>query len=296
MKKIFVLLWLMISTVYAAKPLHVVVTLPVGSGSDQHARQWVKKYDETYGTVSTVVNKPGGDGVIGFKYFLSLNKDNASGIPVLHPAIAHYVGYEGAERNDVIPLFEGSRTPFVLIVRKNLPVNTWKEWVDYNRKRPSEVNQGIMIRGWFGAIDHIQEQSGISPNTIFYTGNSRSEIDVAGGSLDAAWTLAPNFFGSGIEDRVRLIAISSTSAVSGMDSSGVLGRNPKIGSWFIQQGFFVSTALPEDTKQQLFNRLKALRDTQWAKETFNKSSMQVGQGSSEDFSRDLEKFRQKVKK
>lgn len=290
------LIWLAVSSVYAAEPLYVVVTLPVGSGSDQHARQWVKKYDETYGTVSTIVNKPGGDGVIGFRYFLSLNKENTPGIPVLHPAIAHYIGYEGEERKEIVPLFEGSRTPFVLIVRKNLPVDTWKEWVEYNRQRPGTVNQGIMIRGWFGAIDHIQEQSGISPNTIFYTGNSRSEIDVAGGSLDAAWTLAPNFFGSGIEDRVKLVAISSAASVSGLDPSGVLGRDPKLGSWFIQQGFFVSSLLPQNTRQQLFNRFKAIRDTQWAKDTFNKSNMQVGQGTSEDYARDLERFRQKLKK
>lgn len=266
--------------------LNVVITLPAGSATDVQARQWIKKYDETFGTASVVVNKVGGEGTVGFKYFLSLSMNN--GIPILWPATGHMVAYKDDDRKDIVPLIEGSRVPFIFVVRKDLPVNTWKEWIQYNHNNPGKTTQGVANRGFIGMLHHINISNKIDPLTIFYSGNQRPEIDTAGGIIDGSWQL-PGLIGTGIESRIKILGI--TSNVANDHNIPLLGADPKVGEWYLHQGFYVQRQLDNNIKNVLYERFKFLRELPWAKEVIAKNGVLLAHGSSKDFADNIERFR-----
>lgn len=272
-----------------SESLYIVVTLPAGSTNDIHARKWAKQYDEIYGTSSIVINKPGAEGTIGIKYFLSLQDNDVNGIPVLWPATGHAAGYTGP---DVSPLIETSKDPLILIVKKDLPVNSWKEWIDYNKANPGKVSQGATGgRSWFGVLQHINAYNNIQPNTIFYPG--RTDIDVASGVLDAGWQLPSSIFGSGIESRIKIIAMTSETKPKDVDVP-IIGNDPKVGPWYLRQGFYIRTIESEEKKKMLFERLNSIRGSAWAKENIERNGTILGKGSSEDFAKNMNEYRRKL--
>lgn len=294
MKKIILLVLMVISlSTSQAEPqdlLNVVVTAPPGSATDVQARTWVKKYDETFGTASRVTNKTGGDGVIGIRYFLSLN--NSYGIPLLWPSTGHILAYNAADRSQIEPLFEGSRVPFVFIVRKDLPVNSWREWIEYNRAHPGQVNQGHGGTAWQGMVDYINIKNKINPTTVYYSGTQRVEIDTASGVLDGSWQL-PWIIGSGIESRVKIIGI--TSNVPNEYNIPLLGTDPTIGQWYLHQGFYIQSDTNAYTKQLVFDRFKFLRNLPWAKETIARNGVVLADGSSKDFANNINQLSSRLR-
>jgi len=275
---IFLLMLTLSST--AHESLNVVVSMPVGSANDVLARQWVKKYDETFNTSSTVINKPGAEGAIGIKHFLSL-KANDKSVPVLWPAMGHVLVYNEADKADIIPIVEVARSPWILIVKKDFPANNFKEYVEYVKANPGKVNQGLQTRGWVGMLHRVNSNAKAETNIVYYSG--RPEVDVASGVLDSAWCLTANVIGTGLEPRVKILATTGTVPFSGHPDI-TLGTNPTIGSWYVHQGLYTNASVDKETQENLHRRFEFIRGLPWAKEMSAKNNIQLPpEGTSKAF-------------
>lgn len=274
--------------------LNVVVTMPVGSGNDILARQWVKKYDETFGTTSTITNRPGADGTIGIKYFLSQKEGNNT-IPVLWPAIGHIVGYNEPDRSMIVPSIEVSRTPWILIARKDFPANNFKEYVEYVRANPGKVNQGVAGGSlWSGMINHVSNSTNTKINIVNYA-NSNQVLDVAKGVLDTAWAITSNVIGTGIESRVKILATGSTVPLDGY-ANIANGTNPAIGPWYTYQGVFLNADLPEDLQDVIYKRFEFLRGLPWAKEMAERNNTFItSKTDTKDFGQNITSLTKRLK-
>lgn len=298
MKKLLLILALLAGSFACVAQTHeslnVVVTMPVGTGNDILARQWVKKYDETFGTSSTIINKPGADGVIGIKYFLGLKEANNT-VPVLWPAIGHIVGYTDTDRSQIVPNIELSRTPWILIARKDFPANNFKEYVDYVRANPGKVNQGVAGGSlWAGMINHVSANTGTKVNIVNYA-NSSQMVDVAKGVLDTAWGITSNVIGTGIESRVKIIATGSTVPLEGyVDIAN--GNNPAIGPWYTYQGVFLNASLPAEMQSTIYRRFEFIRGLPWAKEMANRNNTFVtAKTNHKEFEQNINSLTQRLK-
>lgn len=274
--------------------LNVVVTMPVGTGNDILARQWVKKYDETFGTNSTIINKPGADGVIGIKYFLSL-KETKDTVPVLWPAIGHIVGYAESDRVQIVPNIELSRTPWILIARKDFPANNFKEYVEYVRANPGRVNQGVAGGSlWAGMINHVAANTGTQVNIVNYT-NSNHTLDVAKGVLDTAWGITSNVIGTGIESRVKILATGSMVPLDGY-ADIANGTNPAIGPWYTYQGVFLNASLSTEMQDTIYRRFEFLRGLPWARDMANRNNTFVAaKTNNKDFEKNIASLTKRLK-
>lgn len=290
MKKLLTLLALLAMTFASLAQTHeslnVVVTMPVGSGNDILARQWVKKYDETFGTTSTIINRPGADGVIGIKHFLTLKETNNT-IPVLWPAVGHIVGYNESDRSSIVPIIEVSRTPWILIAKKDFPANNFKEYVEYVRANPGRVNQGVSGGSlWAGMINHVAASTGTQVNIINYS-NSNHAMDVAKGVLDTAWAITSNIIGTGLESRVKILATGSLIPLEGY-ANVTNGNNPDIGPWYTYQGVFLNSSLPVAQQDVIYKRFEFIRGLPWAKEMASRNNTFVNaKSSNKDFGKDI---------
>lgn len=281
MKKLIGIIFMTLSLfAQAHESLNVVVSMPVGSANDVLARQWVKKYDETFGTSSNVVNKPGAEGKIGIKHFLSLKATDQT-IPVLWPAMGHVIVYNESDKQDIIPVVEVARSPWILIAKKDFPANNFKEYLEYVKANPGKVNQGLQTRGWVGMLHRVNANTKTETNIVYYS--NRPEVDVASGVLDSAWCLTANIIGTGIESRVKILATSGNIPFDGYPNV-TLGTDSNIGTWYVHQGFYTNPSVSKDAQENLYRRFAFIRGLPWAKEMAAKNSVQVPlHGNSKEF-------------
>lgn len=268
MKKLLALFAMLIATVASAQNITAVVSLPPGSSIDTYARLVMKRYDEVYGTVTTFVNRPGGDGAVAVNYFNELPADTTK---LLFPSTGHILALTPAEFDKLSPLVEMVRQPFALIVRKDFPANNWKEFVEYARANPGKVNTGTGARAvMFPLLETFERKNNYRTNWIAYAGTARPDMDVAGGTLDSLWNpVGITLYNSGLADKVKVITVSSNDLLPGVDPALIKGREH--GAMHIHQAIFVSANMDSAAKQKLNDQFTAIIKSSWGQEALAKT-------------------------
>src|SRR3954462_8093613 len=137
--------------------INVVVPLAAGDGGDTTARAMSEVLSRELDTPVVVTNKPGAGGAIGVQTVIAAKKDGYTLLftqnspltirRVLEPAAASYDPLRELE-----PLALTTRTPSVLVVRKDAPYDTFKELVEYAKKHPASVRVGNAGAGSAGDL------------------------------------------------------------------------------------------------------------------------------------------------
>lgn len=285
MKKLLAALFMVFGTGLSAQTQqNVMITMPPGSGIDTQARLIMKRYTEVFGTNALITNRPGAEGVIGLTQALSEMPPDT----LLFPSTGHVVGLGADLHSRVEPLIEMLRQPFVIIVRKNFPANNFDEFISYARANPGKVSMGMGAKAMsLPIVLEWERRNNIKFNHVFYGGatQGRGDLDVATGALDVMMNVAALTFGTGIEDRVKIIAITSTVAIPGVDQKLLLGNDPRLGSWYVHQGIYVNSSLNSDTKRRLNAQFNQILQSQWARESLARPGVRPTGGSQEDFAR-----------
>lgn len=285
MKKLLAsLLFALSAGAFAQQIQSVLITMPPGSGIDTQARQVIKRYTEVFAVPTLIQNRPGAEGVIGINHVLNDMPTDT----LIFPSTGHVVGLNEETHRRVEPLIEVLRQPFVLIVRKNFPANNFDEFVAYAKANPGKVNLGMGAKAMaLPVVLEVERRSGTKFNHIFYgsTTGARGDLDVANGTLDAMWNVSSLTFGTGIEDRIKVIAVTSAVPIPGVDRSLMLGNDPRLGSWYVHQGIYVNADISPAAKKKLNAQFNEIVQSQWAKDTFGKRGVRPTGGTSEDFAK-----------
>ena len=265
-----------------AQTINAVITSPPGAGVDAQARLLMKRYDELYGTTTILHNRPGADGAIGINYFVETAA--GPGISLLFASTGHITGQKPADFGRVISLVELLRQNFVLIVRRDSPINSWSDYVKLAQNKPGEVTMGFGARGLMEPIAHdISKQHAIKLNAVYYS-TTRGEIDVVNGSLLSYVLPLSVVVGAGIEDKVKIIAVSGTTTTP---IAGVDYTNNKFGNYSLHQGVYVSAGIDPQTKNLLNARFNEILKSPWARERLGLNGVQITGGTADDYQRVL---------
>jgi tripartite-type tricarboxylate transporter receptor subunit TctC len=285
MKKLLAsLLFVLSASAFAQQIQSVLITMPPGSGTDVQARQVIKRHNEIYAVPTLIQNRPGAEGVIGITQVLNDMPTDT----LIFPSTGHVVGLNADLHGRVEPLIEVLRQPFLFVIQKSIPVNNWNEFVEYVRARPGKVNMGIGAKAMaLPVMLEIERRNGIKFNHVFYgsTTGARGDLDVANGSLDCFMSIASLTLGSGVEPRVKIIGVTSSTPIPGIDPKAMVGNNPKVGSWYVHQGIYVNSDINPAVKKKLNAQFNEIVQSQWAKETFGKRGIQPTGGTPEEFAK-----------
>jgi tripartite-type tricarboxylate transporter receptor subunit TctC len=186
-----------------AKTIEIVVPYPPGGATDK----WSRTIDEIFlaqGWKSVVVNKPGADTVIGSNYVAAARADGhtlyVGGNGFLDANIAFKQRAPGIEYTEnsfepILPLGAGTA---VLVVGKNVPVNTYEEFKQYVKKNPEKFNLGFWNTYTGNIFYEWAKKEGLPrPNIVFYKGSAPQVADVLGGHIpfvfDTYTAMAPHY-------------------------------------------------------------------------------------------------------
>jgi tripartite-type tricarboxylate transporter receptor subunit TctC len=181
------------------KPMTIVVPWPAGSSFDVVARVIADGVQKKYGNTVLVENRTGASGNIGQSYVAKAKPDGYTFIVTTPgPAANNMLTFKSLPYN---PLTDFSfialtnRDPGVLVVRHDLPVNNFKEFIAYVKANPGKLKMGSPGNGSYSHMTQLalQDLAGVEFNIIPYRGPPPVLQDLLGGHLDAGMALIGNF-------------------------------------------------------------------------------------------------------
>lgn len=176
--------------VFPARPVRIVVPVAPGGSADKLARTLALRLGERWRQTVLVENVVGASGIIGAAQV-------ARAAPDGHVLL---LGGEGVTLNaslfktlpyDSTHAFRGVSkavvNPQVLVVRPDLGVRNFQDYVALARRKPGEVALGLPGNGGIAHVAHemLARQLGINVNYIPYPGGGPATLDLLGGHIDA---------------------------------------------------------------------------------------------------------------
>lgn len=186
---------------YPNKLLRVVVPYPAGSSLDVVARLFTEAYPKQLKQTAIVVNQPGASGSIGTRavaqaapdgYTILLGTNQTHGA---NTALFPNLNYDAVK--DFTPIARIGRLQHILVVRKDLGVNTLDEFIALARKPDSKLNYGSSGPGSAShlAAEMFKQATGADMMHIPYNGSGQAAQALMGGHIDATFTTLPSVQG-----------------------------------------------------------------------------------------------------
>src|SRR4051812_49097855 len=136
---------------YPSKPIRLLIPFPPAGITDLSGRLVADALRAKLGQTFVIENKPGANGVIGLRELLRADPDGYTlmvgnlGSLVLNYAIDSKASFDPLK--DVVPIAGTAEYATTMVVNKDLPVNSVKEFIAYAKARPGQLTYGSTGEG-----------------------------------------------------------------------------------------------------------------------------------------------------
>jgi tripartite-type tricarboxylate transporter receptor subunit TctC len=242
---------------YPAKPIKVLVPIPPGGAPDIAARVLGEKLTEALGQQVVVENRPGSNGNIASELTVRAAPDGyslllcADSQITINPHLYSNMTFDPTK--DLLPLATVAANQFILSVNPKLPVNNFREFIDYAKKATPPL---AYASGGNGSQHHLtmemlKQRAGINLTHVPYRGGSPATTATVQGEVAAM------FAGSSTAPQIRagnLRALAST----GEKRSDLFPDLPTIGEFYpgFKNSIWLAMFAPKDTPEPIVSKLR----------------------------------------
>ncbi|MEC4723472.1 tripartite tricarboxylate transporter substrate binding protein [Noviherbaspirillum sp. CPCC 100848] len=252
---------------YPGKPVRLLVGYSAGGATDVIARLVAQKLSTQMGQQFIVENKPGANGNIAAELVARAVPD---GLTLYVAAINNTINaslYNNLSFNferDFAPVSLIATVPNILVVHPSVPAKNVKEFIEFAKKKPGEIN---FASSGSGSSIHMSGElfkmmTGVDMLHVPYKGSAPAVTDLLGGRVQAMFDNAPSALPNVQNGRLRALAITSAKRSEAlpdlptMIEAGLPGY--EVNSWF-------ALVAPANTPREIVARLneevnKALRN------------------------------------
>jgi tripartite-type tricarboxylate transporter receptor subunit TctC len=255
---------------YPSKPIHIVVTFPLGGAPDILSRLIGAKMQESWGQPVIVDNKPGAGGNIGAE---SVARSPADGYTVvmgtvgthaINPSLYSKMPYDPIK--DFAPVIMVASTPNLLVVNPSVPARNVQELIALAKAKPGELSYGSP---GIGTSIHVSGElfntmAGVKTVHVPYKGRQFAIPDLLSGQIQFMFDNMPSALPVAKEGKLRALAVTSAKRhpaapdIPTMAESGLPGFDAT--SWF---AVYAPAGTPPDVVAKLnteIDRILALPD------------------------------------
>jgi tripartite-type tricarboxylate transporter receptor subunit TctC len=230
---------------------------------DQHARLITDKLQAVLGQPVLIDYKSGAGGTVGAQEVMKAPADGYTimlantGVMVINPAIYSKLPY--ATLRDFTPIARTAMQPLALLVSPKVPANTLKEFVDYARARPGQINYGSAGNGGIShlAPEMFKTATGLFMVHIPYRGSAPAFTDLMGGQVQFMAESIPQAAAYHKQGKVRALAVTSRErnpALPEIPTAMETGiKNFEVVGFY---GFLAPAATPRDVVTKLSDAFK----------------------------------------
>lgn len=183
MKKLFIILCFLCSSVFAKDTIKLVLPQPPGGLNDVFLRFIQKQINENaeLNLNAIVVNKPGGDGVIAMREILNDKSEYVmllSGTAFLFKSMETEENYSAAK--SLIPVIQTMTTPTVFFVDKTSNIKTWNDLVQYSKSNNVNIGMNSAIANY--TLQEVFPNNNL--NRIPFSGDTPVLLNIRNKTLD----------------------------------------------------------------------------------------------------------------
>lgn len=247
---------------WPSKPIRIISAQAPGSSVDTMARAYGEYFSSVLGVPVVVENKPGGVGMIAAEAVVRSPADGHTLLFTLHsqlaqaPALLKQMPIDPVK--DLVPVAAVSPGTGAFVIKKDLPVKTYAEFLEYARKRPVSVGNYGIGSGWQLQLLDLIKTTGMQIDIITYRGTGPMMVDLTAGQIDGGSGSLVGLGPALQAGTVRAIAITTrdpSSKLPGVPTWTQLGIKGPAFEHLIEMNMFLA---PAGTPRQAIDRIAEL--------------------------------------
>jgi hypothetical protein len=260
------------------RPVKIIVPQPPGGGFDTVARLVADRLQPLLGQAVIVENKPGAGTLVGTELASKAAPDGYTlllgGVSNMAFNVGLYPKLSYDPVRDFTPVAMVVSWPYMLIARKDLPQNSFKELIDFARANPGKLNYASAGRGTgqhlaSAVLGHLARLDMVH---VPYSGAQPAYQDLLGGRIDLFFDNSSTALPQVKGEKVKAFAVSTarrygpTPELPSVKETGVADMD--MDSWF---GLFAPRATPQPVLERLRAEMAKVRADSSVVEVFAKS-------------------------
>jgi tripartite-type tricarboxylate transporter receptor subunit TctC len=264
---------------YPVRPITVVVPFAAGGPTDVLARILGQHMSQTLGQQIVVETVTGGGGSIGAARVAKAAPDGYTmvlgNLGTHAAAVGLYKNLSYDPRVDFEPVMLVASTPMVLMVRKNLQIDTLKNLIAYAAANPGKVTFGSAGTGSASHLTYLlfTHVTKTEIQHVPYRGSSQATNDLLSGQIDMTFeqvvSAAPHILSGGVK-AIAVTAPKRAAALPKVPSSTEAGL-PEL-----QTIAWTALFFPKRTPKAIVERMNAALDKAMRDETIGKRLAELG--------------------
>jgi tripartite-type tricarboxylate transporter receptor subunit TctC len=260
---------------YPSQPIKLLVPYAPGGLPDTVARIVGARLQERLGQSIVVENRPGAAGSVAVTTLMGAPADGytfllTDGSTVtVNPLLFKQHSYAA---KDLLPVALLARAPLFLAAHENLPVNTLKEFIDYVKARPGEINYGS---SGVGSAHHLSMEAmkaalQLNLTHVPYRGTGQSVPALLGGHVSVLFSAYPSLSAAIQNKTIKLLATNGakrspeapdvpplSDVIPGYDLATMIGVFARVGTPPALVQKFASEAIAVVTLPETIQRFSA---------------------------------------
>jgi hypothetical protein len=246
---------------YPSRPVRMIVPFVPGGSVDFVARIIQPKFSELLGQQVVIDNRPGASGNIAVELTANSPPDGHTillgnvGASAINPSVfPKFPVHAGRDLQAVTLLVD---VPGALGVHAAVPVATLKEFIEYAKARPGQLNYGSSAASSAQslAMEYFMGKAGIKLVSIPYKGGAgAATLAVLAGEVSATMLTTASFVPHLKGGKVKVLAVISPKRVSQLPEVPTMIEQGypelRLGSWI---GIFVARQTPPAIVKRIYD-------------------------------------------
>jgi tripartite-type tricarboxylate transporter receptor subunit TctC len=273
---------------WPAKNVTILVPFAAGGTVDIVARAVGQKLTAELGKTFVVDNRGGAGGSIATTAMVRSPPDGYTLLfhhqGLVFNAALYDLPYDTAR--DVIPVAYIGATPNVLVVNKDVPVNSVQDFLALARAKPGSINYGSGGVGSAGhlPIEMLQSMAGLKLQHIPYKGSGPAIADLLGGQIQAMLLTIPAVMPHLIAGSLRPLATSGRKRSPALPNLPTLAEAGVAGfeytPWY---GVFAPGGTPPAVVQRIHEAINKVISDAEVRDKLGKQGLEVQPMTREEF-------------
>jgi tripartite-type tricarboxylate transporter receptor subunit TctC len=203
------------SQAYPSKAVRVIIPYPPGSTPDLVGRTVAERLQKALGQPFVVENRTGAGGNIGTEAAAKAAPDGHTLLVAINGPVAvnkHlYKSLPYDPDRDLAPISLLASAPQMLVVKPQLNIADFKEFVDHARKNAGRLSYASVGSGSAShlTMELLKSDAGVFIVHIPYRGFPPAVTDMLGGSIDAMFAIIPAVLPQVRAGRMKALAVTA---------------------------------------------------------------------------------------
>jgi tripartite-type tricarboxylate transporter receptor subunit TctC len=248
---------------WPSKPIRLVVPFPAGGATDLLARAIAQGLSNSLGQPLVVDNRAGAGGTLGSGEVSKAAADGhtlliaTSSTHSIAPHLNDKLAYNA--ENDFTPIAQVGTATNILLVPKDLPVTTVKEFIAYARARPGQLNYATSGNGTIVHLttEAFKAQAGVFVVHIPYRGTALAIPDLVSGKVHLLFDSVVSGLPHVKDGKLKALAVTSAKRSALVPELPTLAESALPGfestTWF---GFYGPKGLSSEITNRIAGELQ----------------------------------------